>query len=111
MSVPPELRWPVRRFRVRDTSMQPALRPGDRLLVTTWARPRPGDVVVFRDPEATRTLTVKRVQALTPEGSLIVLGDNPNVSRDSRHFGPVARSLIVGRAVYRYLPGPRRGGL
>ncbi|HEY1295074.1 MAG TPA: S26 family signal peptidase [Chloroflexota bacterium] len=103
--------FPVRRFRVRDTSMQPALRPGDRLLVLTWARPRASDVIIFRDPEALSTFTVKRVQALTSEGSLIVRGDNPNVSRDSRHFGPVPRALIVGRAIYRYLPGPRRGSL
>jgi nickel-type superoxide dismutase maturation protease len=91
--------------------MQPALRPGDRLLVLTWGRPRRDDVIVFRDPEAMSTFTVKRVQGMTAEGSLIVRGDNPNVSRDSRHFGPVPRSLIVGRAIYRYLPGPRRGSL
>jgi nickel-type superoxide dismutase maturation protease len=102
---------PLRRFYVRDTSMQPALRPGDRLLVTTWPRPRPGDVVVFRDPEATGTFIVKRIEGFTPEGGLIVRGDNPNVSRDSRTFGPVPRSLVVGRAIYRYLPGARRGSL
>jgi len=33
------------------------------------------------------------------------------VSRDSRHFGPVPRGLVVGRVVYRYLPGARRGRL
>ncbi|MBV9602009.1 MAG: S26 family signal peptidase [Chloroflexi bacterium] len=103
--------WPFRRFRVRDTSMQPALRPGDRLIIWTWARPRTHDVVVLRDPESRSTLTVKRVAAFTPDGALIVRGDNPNVSRDSRHFGPVPRALVVGRAVYRYLPGPRRGSL
>jgi nickel-type superoxide dismutase maturation protease len=102
---------PLRRFRVVDTSMQPSLRPGDRLLVLTWARPRADDVIVLRDPEAQRAHLVKRVEAFTAEGSLIVRGDNPNVSRDSRHFGPVPRSLIVGRAIYRYLPGPRRGAL
>jgi nickel-type superoxide dismutase maturation protease len=102
---------PLRRFRVFDTSMQPALLPGDRILVLTWAPPRRNDVIVFRDPEARATLTVKRVQALTVDGALIVRGDNPNVSRDSRHFGPVPRALVVGRALYRYLPGSRRGRL
>jgi nickel-type superoxide dismutase maturation protease len=105
------LSLPLRRFRVRDTSMQPALRPGDRLLVLTWAQPQQDDVIVFRDPEWNSTFTVKRVASVTPEGEFVVRGDNPNVSRDSRHFGPVPRSLIVGRAVYRYLPGSRRGGL
>jgi nickel-type superoxide dismutase maturation protease len=100
---------PLRRFRVVDTSMQPALLPGDRLVALTWTRPREGDVIVFRDPERGATFTIKRVQAFTANGELIVRGDNPNVSRDSRHFGPVPPSLVVGRALYRYLPGPRRG--
>jgi nickel-type superoxide dismutase maturation protease len=100
-----------RRFRVFDTSMQPTLRPGDRLLVLTWAAPRANDVVVFRDPDARQTFTVKRVQALTADGDVVVRGDNVNVSRDSRHFGPVPRALLVGRAVYRYLPGTRRGAV
>jgi nickel-type superoxide dismutase maturation protease len=111
MKPPADFRWPLRRFQVRDTSMQPALRPGDRLLITPWAPLRPRDLVVFVDPEAHRTRLVKRIEGFTPEGSLIVRGDNPNVSRDSRHFGPVPRSLIVGRAIYRYLPGPRRSSL
>jgi nickel-type superoxide dismutase maturation protease len=102
---------PVRRFRVVDTSMQPTLQPGDRLIVRRWVRLRPRDLVVFVDHEARRTHLVKRVEALTLTGDVIVTGDNPNVSRDSRHFGAVPRGLVVGRAVYRYLPGARRGRL
>ncbi len=34
----------------------------------------------------------------------IMLGDNRNDSRDSRAFDAVDRSLIVGKAVFRYLP-------
>lgn len=32
-----------------------------------------------------------------PEDSLFVLGEDLAVSRDSREFGPVLRSLVVGR--------------
>ena len=92
---------PFRRFRIADTSMQPALRPGDRVLVATWLAPRVGDIVVLRDPEATRTHTVKRVVGVR-EGACDVRGDNMNVSRDSRHFGLVPRRLVVGRVVFRY---------
>jgi nickel-type superoxide dismutase maturation protease len=102
---------PLARYTVQDTSMLPALRPGDRVLVGRWLSARIGDIVVFRDPEARATFTVKRVTSLAPNGDSVVHGDNPNVSRDSRHFGLVARSLIVGRAIYRYLPGDRRGRL
>ena len=91
--------------------MQPALQPGDRLLVSNWLSVRTGDLVVFRDPEAPSTWLVKRVARLIPGGDVVVRGDNPNVSRDSRHFGPVPRSLVLGRAFYRYLPSARRGKL
>jgi len=102
---------PVRRAAVADTSMQPALRPGDRLLILTWLRPRVGDVILLQDPEARSRLVLKRVGSFTPNGDVVVGGDNPNVSRDSRHFGAVPRELVLGRAVYRYLPGERRGRL
>ena len=92
--------------------MQPALEPGDRLLIVTWpASVRAGDLVVVRDPEATSTFLVKRAAVVLPGGRVDVRGDSPNVSRDSRHFGPVPRALIVGRAVFRYLPAHRRGRL
>ena len=102
---------PLQRFRVEDTSMRPVVQPGDRLLVGRWLRPRRGSLVVVRDPEYPSTFLLKRVARVEPNGDLLVQGDNPNVSRDSRHFGPVARQLIVGRAFYRYLPATRRGRL
>lgn len=90
--------------------MQPALRPGDRVLVVRWpwARPRPGDLVVVRDPEQRSTFLAKRLAQRLARGELVVLGDNPNVSRDSRAFGAVPRELLVGRIVWRYLPPERR---
>jgi nickel-type superoxide dismutase maturation protease len=97
------MQMPLRRFRIADTSMQPALRPGSRVLVATWGKPRVGDIVVLRDPEFRSTFTVKRVIAVDA-GGYQVRGDNVNVSRDSRHFGTVPRSLIIGRVVFRYGP-------
>src|SRR5687768_13941341 len=85
---PKMMLWPLTHFVIADTSMQPALRPGDRVFVWRPARPKPGDVVVVRDPEARSTFLIKRVTAASDAG-LTVAGDNPNVSRDSRHFGPV----------------------
>jgi len=91
--------------------MWPALQPGDRILAAAWLRSRSGDVVVLHDPEHHSTFLVKRVANFEPNGDLVLLADNQNVSRDSRHFGPVPRRLIVGRVVFRYMPAERRGWL
>ena len=39
-----------------------------------------------------------------PEGYYVVLGDNRNYSSDSREWGPIAQSAIVGKAWVRYWP-------
>ncbi|MCI4339493.1 MAG: nickel-type superoxide dismutase maturation protease [Thermoplasmata archaeon] len=109
-------RWRSRRVRVEDGSMQPTLRPGDRLLVDTGAyRHRPpgtGEIVVLVDPEAPSRWLVKRVSAVDPaRGTLEVRGDATDVARDSRTFGPVPTRSIVGRVYRRYYPPERRGEL
>jgi nickel-type superoxide dismutase maturation protease len=105
---------PLRRFVVQDTSMSPVLQPGDRVVVFQWRwawRPRAGAVVVFTEPDRHLTFAVKRIVRVQADGTLLVQGDNPNVSRDSREFGPVAPRLVVGSVIYRYLPAERRGRL
>jgi signal peptidase I len=41
---------------------------------------------------------------VVPPGNYYVLGDNRNASCDSRYWGPVPRSLIVGKVVLRVWP-------
>jgi nickel-type superoxide dismutase maturation protease len=86
--------------------MEPAYRHGDRFLVNRLAylasTPRPGDVVVLQDPGDPARLLVKRVAGRTRSGNIYVLGDNPAASRDSRHFGAVPASLVIGRAWRKY---------
>src|SRR4051812_21913803 len=102
--------WPLRRVAVHGDSMRPLLEPGDRLLVAwlPWRAPRPGDVVAVVDPRGGDRVLVKRVAAVDASG-VTVLGDNAEASTDSRTFGPVDRSLVLGRALYRYWPEQRRG--
>jgi signal peptidase I len=45
------------------------------------------------------------------DSEYFLLGDNPPVSVDSRTFGPVGRSRIYGRVLFRYLPVDRVGPL
>ncbi len=39
-----------------------------------------------------------------PAGDLFVLGDHRQASQDSRMFGPIAKSSVIGRAWLRYWP-------
>lgn len=97
------------RFVVDGASMAPTLVAGDRLLVRRWPLwLRPGALVVVRDPRVPARLVVKRVAAVGRR-DLHVLGDNPDASTDSRHYGPVPRAAVRGRVVYRYGPAGRAG--
>lgn len=44
-----------------------------------------------------------------PPMHYFVLGDNRDASGDSRYFGPVPRSAIIGRVIFRYWPPERIG--
>ncbi len=44
-----------------------------------------------------------------PEGHLWVMGDNRELSKDSRYFGPVPESSVTGRAFFIYWPLNRIG--
>jgi signal peptidase I len=46
---------------------------------------------------------------VVPPLSVFVMGDNRGASRDSRIFGPVLLSKIVGHAVFRYWPPEQIG--
>lgn len=99
----------VRRLQVAGDSMRPTLEPGEHLLVLRTHRLRPGDLAVVADPRAPQRLVVKRVLGVSPDGALVVRGDNPGASTDSRTFGPVGPDGAIGRVLYRYHPASRRG--
>ena len=89
-----------RRFAVEGRSMAPTLEPGDWLVVTPLPRwgggLRRGWLVVARRPDRPEVEVVKRVAAVGEDEAVTLLGDNPAASTDSRQFGAVPASAVVG---------------
>jgi nickel-type superoxide dismutase maturation protease len=88
------------RFRVEDTSMEPTLKPGDYVIVNRLAylfgKPSKNDVIVLKHPQQKEKFLVKRIAEIR-DSEYFVLGDNTEFSKDSRHFGPIKRNMIVGK--------------
>ena len=96
------MHWPISRVKVAERSMEPALRPGDWLLVRRTRRIRPGQIVLARHPERPEMLLVKRA-ARRVGGGWWLESDNPDAGAvDSRRFGAVPGGLIEGRVLGRY---------
>jgi nickel-type superoxide dismutase maturation protease len=90
--------------------MEPALHPGDWLVVRRTMAPgrplrlRPGQVVVARHPGRPDLLIVKRA-ARRQDGGWWLASDNPAAGAvDSHAFGVVPGHLIEGRVLLRYRP-------
>lgn len=86
------MRFPFALYRVEGTSMLPTLRPGQRVLVYRWGRPRVGDLIVFK--KEARTM-VKRVVKV--EGEWVEVGADNAKGAGSEEFGRVHRREILGK--------------
>ena len=84
--------------------MSPTLEPGDEVLVDQGAyalfRPKKGDLVLAQHPFVRGMELIKRVERVQG-GRVTLQGDNPGESTDSRSFGALPISHILGRVFLR----------
>lgn len=101
--------------RIVTESMAPAVVPGDFVIIDkTYYKhnpPKKGDVILYRYPDDRSKLYIKRIGGLpgdtlklqtgdvvVPHGHVFALGDNTVHSDDSRHYGPIPLTELLGKA-------------
>lgn len=89
-------------FRVYGHSMMPTISPGQRVVVSSipylFSKPKKGDIILVQDPHS-NTYFIKRI-AYIHANTYTVLGDNLQDSKDSRQFGEIHHSAIMGKVLF-----------
>ena len=79
--------------------MEPTITAGETLLVNRlsylFTNPKENDIIAFHDPRDGKIL-IKRITKKNGT-KYFVQGDNKNSSTDSRVFGMIGKSAIVGK--------------
>ena len=92
----------IRMIKVTGESLSPLFHEGDYVLITTIPfvvnKIKVGDTIVFQHTSY-GTLIKQVEQANREEGTLSVIGTNPN-SVDSRRFGPIRREDVIGKVIW-----------
>jgi signal peptidase I len=117
----------VEAFKIPTSSMAPTVQQGDFVLAdkTAYNRmsPKKGDVVIFIYPDDRSKKFIKRIEALpgetiktsdgtttvVPHGYIYVLGDNWENSYDSRQFGFIPLSDVIGKVRQVYFSSSTKG--
>ena len=94
-----------RRVLVDGESMSPTLLPGESLLVQDdfykIHPPQVGDIILLQHPMRPELIMVKRIHKIQSM-EIFVLGDNPSQSTDSRKFGPIQNTNILGKVTSKF---------
>lgn len=82
--------------------MWPTLKPKDRVvlrpLLADAELPALGKILVCRHPHQPSRQVIKRLKTVE-NNRLTLLGDCPDASTDSRHWGSIPRDCLIGEVV------------
>lgn len=86
-------------FVVDGESMYPVLKSGNKVLVDPKSQIAAGDIVLAQHPYKQGTQIIKRVTEITMSDDYFLVGDNADESTDSRTFGKLRSTDILGKVV------------
>jgi nickel-type superoxide dismutase maturation protease len=89
----------MKRFLIRKVigeSMLPTIKPGTLIIARRTGVYRPGRVVLIRHKGLDK---IKRLQDIT-DTKVFVIGDNAVASTDSRSFGYISLSSVIGIVIW-----------
>lgn len=93
---------PVKKYKISGKSMSPLLKPGNVVLTIQYLpiflKPKTEDIIVCKSPGAGRIL-VKRITKIE-NNKYFVEGDNRTASTDSRQFGLIDKTDIIGKVIF-----------
>lgn len=84
-------------FEIEGESMSPTLIEGDLALINYQAEIKEGDIILAHHPLEESSKLIRRVSKITPKGKYFLVGDNPAKSTDSRNFGEIPATDILGK--------------
>jgi nickel-type superoxide dismutase maturation protease len=96
--------WPIIIRKIHGHSMVPVLPPGTYVWASRWFKKlEAGDTVIFLHENREK---IKRISEIKND-ELFVLGDHPESSTDSRHFGSIKRDTVLAKVIWPHAPKSR----
>jgi signal peptidase I len=91
-------RFPFSLYKVTGHSMEPVYKEGDLVLSFNYSNPKVGTAVLFNH---NRQVYLKRITQIR-DNKYYLAGDNQVDSHDSKDFGWVGKSSLVGSVVKKF---------
>ena len=89
-------------MQVKGYSMWPTLKPKDRVIVRPLNQhsklPAIGSIIVCIHPQQPSLRVIKRLSSVA-DNQITILGDCPDASTDSRQWGSISQSCLIGEVV------------